>query len=142
MRLATPRAPDSRLRAYAQFLAALFYYFLARVLARRGAMGLSSEQWRPLVEQAMLVFLLLLGFAGIGYALNRQLNPISAQGLPRRPGWTRELAMGLAMGLAPCGARPRLSVYDDADGRHFRGAVLRRLRPGLLGVVARRAGRA
>jgi uncharacterized protein len=92
------RVPDSRLRAYGQFLAALFYYFLARALARRGAMGLAGEVWRPLVEQAMLVFLLLLGFAGVGFMLNRQQNPISAQGLPRRPGWGRELGMGLAVG--------------------------------------------
>jgi membrane protease YdiL (CAAX protease family) len=96
--MTAPQIPDTRLRAYAQFLAGLFYYFLARVLARRGAMGLTSEAWRPLVEQAMLVFLLMLGFAGAGFTLNRQQHPISAQGLPRRPGWPRELGMGLAMG--------------------------------------------
>jgi membrane protease YdiL (CAAX protease family) len=94
----TRNVPDSRLRAYGQFLAALFYYFLARAIARRGAMGLSGEAWRPVVEQAMLVFLLVLGFAGIGFALNRQMHPISEQGLPRRPGWTREVGMGLAVG--------------------------------------------
>jgi CAAX protease family protein len=93
-----PRVPDSRLRAYGQFLAALFYYFLARAIARRGAMGLTSDQWRPLAEQAILVFLLVLGFAGVGFTLNRQMNPISEQGLPRRPGWGRELGMGLAIG--------------------------------------------
>lgn len=93
-----PSVPDSRLRAYGQFLAALFYYFLARAIARRGAMGLAAEAWRPVVEQAMLLFLLLLGFAGIGFALNRQMQPISEQGLPRRHGWTRELGMGLAVG--------------------------------------------
>jgi membrane protease YdiL (CAAX protease family) len=98
--MTAPQVPDSRLRAYAQFLAALFYYFLARVLARRGAMGLVGDAWRPLVEQAMLVFLLLLGFAGAGFTLNRQQHPISAQGLPRRQGWPCELAMGLAMGWA------------------------------------------
>ena len=96
--MTAPRVPDSRLRAYAQFLAALFYYFLARALARQGATGLSTEAWRPLIEQAMLVFLLLLGFAGMGYALNRQQHPVSAQGLPQRPGWPREVATGLAMG--------------------------------------------
>jgi membrane protease YdiL (CAAX protease family) len=93
-----PSVPDSRLRAYGQFLAALFYYFLARAIARRGAMGLAGEAWRPVVEQAMLVFLLVLGFAGIGFALNRQMQPIGQQGLPRRPSWTRELGMGLAVG--------------------------------------------
>jgi len=98
--MSAPQVPDGRLRAYAQFLAGLFYYFLARLLAARGSMGLASETWRPLVEQAMLVFLLLLGFAGAGFTLNRQQHPVSAQGLPRRPGWPRELAMGLATGWA------------------------------------------
>jgi hypothetical protein len=96
----TVQAHDSRLRAYGQFLFALFYFFLANALAHRGALGLVSEDWRPLVEQAMLVFLLLLGFAGLGFSLNRQMHPISAQGLPRRQGFTREFGLGLAMGWA------------------------------------------
>jgi hypothetical protein len=96
--MTTPRVPDSRFRAYVQFVVALFYYFLARALAHHGAIGLSSEQWAPLVEQAMLVFLLLLGYAGVGFSLNGQLHPITAQGLPRRPGWIREAGLGLAIG--------------------------------------------
>ena len=91
---------DSRLRAYGQFLFALFYYFLARALAHHGALGLVTERWQPLAEQAMLVFLLLLGFAGLGFSLNRQVQPISAQGLPRRPGFMQEFGMGLAAGWA------------------------------------------
>jgi hypothetical protein len=94
----TPRVTDSRLRAYGQFLAALFYYFLVTAIARRAGRGLAAEQWRPLVEQAIVVFLLLLGFAGVGFMLNRQQHPISDQGLPRRPGWPREMGMGLAVG--------------------------------------------
>lgn len=96
--MTSSRVPDSRLRAYAQFLAALFYYFLARALARHGAMGLVSSAWEPVTEQAMLVFLLLVGYAGVGFSLNGQADPISAQGLPRRPGWTSEMGLGLAMG--------------------------------------------
>jgi len=94
------RMRDSRLGAYGQFVAALFYYFLSRAMARRAAMGLAGEQWRPLVEQAMLVFLLLLGFAGMGFALNRQQHPISQQGLRQRRGWGREIGLGLALGWA------------------------------------------
>jgi len=96
--LTAPQRGDSRLRAYAQFLAALFYYFLARALAHHGAVGIASSQWQPLTEQLMLVFLLLLGYAGLGFSLNRQMFPISAQGLPRRPGWPQETAIGLAIG--------------------------------------------
>ncbi len=98
--MSTPRVVDTRARAFVQSLVALIYFFLARALARHGALGLSSNGWSAVVEQAMLVFLLLLGFAGFGFTLNRQMHPISAQGLPRRPGWTREAAMGLAVGWA------------------------------------------
>jgi uncharacterized protein len=94
------QAQDGRLRAYGQFLLALLYFFLVKALAHHGALGLVSEEWQPLVEQAMLVFLLLLGFAGQGFSMNRQIHPIRAQGLPRRPGLTQEFGMGLAMGWA------------------------------------------
>ncbi len=98
MAMTAPRVPDSRFRAYVQFVVALFYYFLARALAHHGALGLSSAEWSPLVEQAMLVFLLLLGYAGVGFSLNGQAHPVSAQGLPRRPGWVREAGLGLVIG--------------------------------------------
>lgn len=96
--MTAPRIPDSRFRAYVQFVLGLFFYFLARILAHRGAQGLASDAWLPLVEQAMLVFLLLLGYAGVGFSLNGQANPISAQGFPRRPEWSRESGLGLVIG--------------------------------------------
>jgi hypothetical protein len=46
----------------------------------------------------MLVFLLLLGYAGMGFWLDRQMHPVSAQGLPRRTGWPGEAGLGLAVG--------------------------------------------
>ena len=97
--MTTPE-PGGRVRAYFQFIAAILYFFLARSLACHGAEGLVGEQWSPLIEQAMLVFLLLLGYAGLGFWLNRQFHPVSAQGLPRRPGWPGEAAIGLATGWA------------------------------------------
>jgi len=96
--MTSPRVSDSRFRAYVQFVLALFYYFLARALAHYGAQGIASDQWVPLVEQAMLVFLLLLGYAGVGFSLNGQAHPISEQGLPRRRGWLGESGLGLAIG--------------------------------------------
>lgn len=93
-----PRFPGNRFRAYLQFVVALFYYFLARALAHRGAHGISGDQWAPLVEQAMLVFLLVLGYAGVGFSLNGQAHPVSAQGWPRRQGWTWEAGLGFAIG--------------------------------------------
>ena len=96
--MSTPETGGGRLRAYAQFLAAVLYFFLARSLAHRGALGVATEPWRPLVEQAMLVFLLLLGYAGMGFWLDRQMHPVGAQGLPWRQGWPAEAGAGLALG--------------------------------------------
>ena len=92
------RTPGSRLRAYLLFVLAVFYYFLARSLAYHGAQGLVGDLWSPLLEQAMLLFLLLFGYAAMGFWFQHQLHPVSAQGLPRRPGSAGEFAMGLATG--------------------------------------------
>jgi uncharacterized protein len=89
-----------RLRAYLEFIAAVVYFFLARALAHRGAPGLASEQWQPLTEQAILLFLLVLGYAAMGFWLDRQENPVGAQGLPRRSGWPAEAGSGAAVGWA------------------------------------------
>jgi len=94
---------DSRIRAYMQFVAALFYFILVRILASRASLGLAGQgivpyQWQPLIEQAMLVFLLLLGFSGMGFSLNRQPEPISAQGFPFRHGFLGEAGLGFATG--------------------------------------------
>jgi hypothetical protein len=87
-----------RLRAYWQFLVAVIYFFLARSLAHRSATMLASDQWFPLVEQAFLAFLLLMGYAALGFWLNRQMYPITTQGFPRRAGWPGEASLGLATG--------------------------------------------
>ena len=96
--MSTLEPGGSRFRAYLQFVAAVCYFFLARSLARHGAQGLASPEWAPLVEQAMLVFLLLLGYAAFGSWMDRQSRPVSAQGLPRRAGWPGEVGLGLAVG--------------------------------------------
>jgi hypothetical protein len=95
-------APESggRLRAYWQFILAVLYFFMARSVARRAASALAGDQWYPLFEQAILALLLLLGYAALGFWLNRQIHPISAQGLPRRPGWRGEVGIGFATGWA------------------------------------------
>lgn len=94
------QASRGRMRAYFQFITAVLYFFLARALARHGAQGLTGEQWTPLVEQAMLAFLLVMGYAGLGFWLDRQENPIRAQGFPRRLGAAAEAGTGLAFGWA------------------------------------------
>jgi len=92
------RHTGGRLRAYLQFLGALIYFFFARSLAFHGAQGLAGDGWFPLAEQAMLAFLLIVGFAAMGFWLDHQNRPISEQGLPRRAGWLREAGLGLATG--------------------------------------------
>jgi uncharacterized protein len=96
--MSTPGTTTGRVRAYAQFVVAVAYFFLVRSLAHHSAEGLASDQWSPLVEQAMLVFLLLLGYTVLGFWLDRQVHPISAQGLALRQGWPGEAGLGLAVG--------------------------------------------
>jgi hypothetical protein len=98
--MSSPQAGGSRIRAYLQFIAAVCYFFLAQSLARHGGQVLASPAWSPLVERAMLVFLLLLGYAAMGWYMDRQSGPVSEQGLPRRPGWLSEVGLGLSVGWA------------------------------------------
>ncbi len=99
----TPRpsgynSPGGRLRNYVQFLAAVFFFFLARSLARHAGIGLSTEIWRPLLEQLVLLLLLAIGYSAMGLSFQRQLHPIQEQGFPHRKGWARELGQGVALG--------------------------------------------
>ncbi len=90
----------NRVRAYTQFLIAILYFILARMLATHGAQGLVDDAWSPLVSQAMLVFLLLVGYSSLGFWQNHQANPVSEQGLPLRRGWPHEMGIGVAVGWA------------------------------------------
>lgn len=100
----TRMSPDpfvgGRTRAYLEFVGAIVFFFLARTVAHHGAAGLTNELWAPLVEQAMLLFLLILGFAAFGLVFDRQKHPVSEQGLPLRAGWPEEAGLGLAVGWA------------------------------------------
>lgn len=96
--MSTAPVRGQRLRAYLEFVAAVFYFFLARSVAHRAAAGLASDAWLPLVDQCMLLFLLVVSFACFGLLIDHEKNPISQQGLPLRPGWPSEAGMGLAIG--------------------------------------------
>ena len=89
---------EGRLRAYLHFIAAVIWFFMARSMAHRGAVALANEQWVPLAEQLFLAFLLVAGYAGMGFWLNRQLQAVSEQGWPLREGWRREAGLGVALG--------------------------------------------
>jgi uncharacterized protein len=98
--MTAPSRPRTRLRAYLIFLAAFLYLFVARSIAHRGALGYASDAWSPLVEQAMLVFLLVIGYAAMGFWIDRQPDPVREQGLTVRSGWLGEAGVGIATGWA------------------------------------------
>jgi membrane protease YdiL (CAAX protease family) len=100
MTMSTISPTVGRLRAYLRFIVAVLWFFMARGLAHRLAPGEATEQFVPLVEQALLAFLLLVGYAAMGFLLDREAHPVSAQGLPWRAGWPGEAGMGLAVGWA------------------------------------------
>jgi uncharacterized protein len=87
-----------RLRAYLEFIAAVLYFFVVRSFARNAAITVHNDAWAPLVEQFLFVVFLVLGYAAFGSLFDRQVGSIAAQGLPLRPGWTREVGVGMAVG--------------------------------------------
>ncbi len=88
----------SRLRQFLRMVLALIYFYVAWRFASLGAAGLANERWLPLLQSAMLAFLLLIGYAGFGIVFDRQQQPLVEQGLPRRPGFRGEFGLGLAFG--------------------------------------------
>lgn len=88
----------NRARAYFEFIAAILYFFVVRSFARHTALGVRNDSWAPLLEQVLLAVLLILGYAAFGAIFDRQPKSIAAQGLPVRPGFMREAAIGMAIG--------------------------------------------
>lgn len=89
--------PD-RARSFAFFVIAAIYFFFAQLIAEHAANGLVSGEWTPLVERAILLFLLLVGYAAMGRAFEGQARPLEAMGLSFRAGWQREFGLGAALG--------------------------------------------
>ncbi len=87
-----------RLRAFGWFAIAALYFVFAQQVSLRAANGLSSGDWFLLVQSLILLFLLLVGYAAMGYAGQSQREPLREMGLIRREGWKREFALGSALG--------------------------------------------
>jgi membrane protease YdiL (CAAX protease family) len=87
-----------RLRSFSWFAIAAIYFVFAQQISLRAANGLSSGDWFLLVESLILLFLLLVGYAAMGYAGQSQREPLKTMGLIRREGWKREFALGAALG--------------------------------------------
>jgi uncharacterized protein len=89
---------SGRMRAYLEFVAAILYYFLARAMAHRSVSRIASDAWATIAEPAILLLLLIVGFAAFGLVFDRQQHPVAEQGLPHRSGWRGEAGMGLTIG--------------------------------------------
>lgn len=87
-----------RIRAFLWVLIAAVYFVFAQQIALRAASGLSSGDWFELINRGAMLFLLLIGFAAMGYMGQHQAHPVQAMGLVRRPGWRREIGIGAALG--------------------------------------------
>lgn len=87
-----------RLRALGWVVISILYFLLAERLAYSAATGLASGAWEELWFRCFLLFLLILGFAAMGYVGEGQRHPVRAMGLVRREGWSRELGLGAALG--------------------------------------------
>ncbi|HEY0786097.1 MAG TPA: type II CAAX endopeptidase family protein [Acidobacteriaceae bacterium] len=89
-----------RVRALCWVLIAAAYYLLAEQVAGQAARGFTPGDYYDLVSRSMLLFLLLLGFAGMGLVGQHQRQPLAAMGLVFRPGWRSEFALGSVLGWA------------------------------------------
>lgn len=89
---------SSRLRSFIGFFLALMYVFVAQTIARHAASGLSSGDWVLLIDRAILLFLLVLGFSGLAIGYSRLGEPSRALGLVKRSGMAREFGTGAAVG--------------------------------------------
>jgi membrane protease YdiL (CAAX protease family) len=89
---------SGKMRAYLEFVAAVLFYFLARVMAHRSVSGVASDAWATLAEQGFLLLLVVVGFAAFGLIFDHQKHPIAEQGLPVRHGWRSEAGLGVVVG--------------------------------------------
>ncbi len=87
-----------RFRSLLYALLAGAYFLIAQRIAASAANGLSSGEWAELVSAVALLFLLLVGFWGMGFAFQRQRTPLRSMGLIRRTTALREFGMGAAVG--------------------------------------------
>ena len=99
-----------RLRAYLLFIVALIYFFAARSLAHHAAQGYASDVWLPLVEQAILVFLLLVVYGGDSSSETSTSCNFSPGRIPMYSIWHPERSSP----PDPAGA------YWESSGRKFR----------------------
>jgi uncharacterized protein len=98
MKSASANEFHGKIRAFGYVVLAGIYFYFAQSISVRAANGLASGAWVPFIERSILLFLLVLGYAAMGRAFNRQRQPIRDMGLVFRSGWRREFGLGAALG--------------------------------------------
>jgi membrane protease YdiL (CAAX protease family) len=96
----THLSPADRVRSFGYVIIAVIYFYIAQIISVHAANGLSSGVWLPLIERAILLFLLLAGYAVMARVFSAQRQPVRSMGLVFRPGWQREFGLGAALGWA------------------------------------------
>lgn len=87
-----------RFRSLLRFVFAVVYALVAKRMADGAALLYSFGTAYPLVRNLLLLLFLLAGFGYMGLAFDGMPHPLRAMGLARRPGWRREMALGIAFG--------------------------------------------
>jgi uncharacterized protein len=90
--------PVERLRSLGFFLVAIAYFEFAQLVAGAVARFVTSGDAIELVARTILLLLLLVGYAGMGYAFQLQQHPLKSMGLARREGYLSEFGLGTAIG--------------------------------------------
>jgi uncharacterized protein len=92
--------PFDRFRSGVYFVVAAVYFHFARLVAEVAGGGLGVRGNNSTLRQLLFLFLLLVGYAGMGYAFQHQNKPLAAMGLVRRSTGLREFGIGVAFGWA------------------------------------------
>lgn len=91
------RGPGRR-RAFLRFVIAVAWLIVTWFLSDKAAHGFSRGEALPLIRNIFTVFLLIVGYGYMELAWDDTREPVRAMGLDLRPGWTREFALGAALG--------------------------------------------
>ncbi len=86
----------------ALFAIAMVWFFASETVATNAAHGFAVRfalaDYEFLLSSAMLLFLLVTGFAALHWIATQQVSVRQTLALPLRPGWPREWAVGAAIG--------------------------------------------
>ena len=115
-----------RVRAFGWALISAFYAGFAYLVASHAARGLTTGDFYELTRLAILLFLLVLGYAGMGMVGQQQRSPLRSMGLWVRQGWFGELSLGMALGwsgmvaiVLPIAIFGEMALKVDGSSQHF-----------------------